>query len=75
MSVVWPSTSVRRVGSRSSVTPIGCSGLGRELFGSFDAASGAKSTKKTERLRGLELFGLVGDVGGADHAKDPTAAA
>jgi hypothetical protein len=56
----WPSTSVRRVGSGSGVTPIGCSGLGRELFGSFDAASGAKSTKKTERLRGLELFGRVG---------------
>ncbi len=47
----------------------------RELFGSLDAASGAKSTKKTERLCGLELFGRVGDVGGANHAKDTTTAA
>ena len=45
-----------------------------KLFGSFGAASDAKSTKKSERLGGRELFGLVGDVGGAKDAKDPTAA-
>jgi hypothetical protein len=28
-----------------------------------------------ERLGGLELFGIVGDVAGADDAKDTTAAA
>jgi hypothetical protein len=51
-------------------------GRGRHgaVFGSFDAASGAKSTKKTDRSRGLELFGRVGDVGGANHAKDTKAA-
>ena len=43
-------------------------GVGGELFGGVDAASGARTTRKSERLRGLELFGRVGDVGGADHA-------
>src|SRR5687767_8221038 len=55
-----------RLGSRPPTRP------GRELFGSCDAGSGAKSTKKSERLGRLELFGRVGDVGGADRAKDAT---
>jgi hypothetical protein len=49
-------------------------GRGAELVGSFDAVSGAKSTKKTERMVWLELFGLVGDVGGANETTDTTAA-
>ena len=50
--------------------PIAAVRLPSKLLGSIGVASGAKSTKKTERLRGFELFGMVGDVGGANDAKD-----
>jgi hypothetical protein len=47
----------------------------RELFGTVGVASGAKSTKKSDRSGGLELFGLDDDVGGANDANDMTAVA